>query len=71
MFYVVVCLIFSEQLEDDLDGEFWEGEEFDEGDKFEVVEILGFMRLVIVDIVIEYELVKNYFKLLIGYFKCI
>ncbi|PAD30011.1 hypothetical protein [Paenibacillus sp. 7523-1] len=69
MSYVVARLTFSEQLDDDPDGEFREEEELDEGDKSEVVEILGFTRSVIADTVIEYDLVKNHPQLLTGYFK--
>ncbi|MBR2566578.1 MAG: hypothetical protein IKE29_18450 [Paenibacillus sp.] len=69
MSYVVARLTFSEQLDDDPDGEFAEGEELDAGDRSEVVEVLGFTRSVIASTVIEYDLVKNHPKQLSAYFK--
>lgn len=69
MSYVVARLTFSEQLQDDPDGEFPEGEEPDEGDRSEVIEVLGFTRSVIANTIIEYDLVKNHPKQLTAYFK--
>lgn len=69
MSYVVARLTFSEQLDDDPDGEFPEGEELDEGDRSEVIEVLGFVRSVIADTIIEYDVVKNHPKQLTAYYK--
>lgn len=54
---------------DNPDGEFPEGEEPDEGDRSEVVEVLGFTRSVIANNIIEYDMVKNHPKQLTAYFK--
>lgn len=70
MSYVVARLTFSEQLnDDDPDGDFAEGEELDEGDRSEVIEVLGFTRSVIANTIIEYDFVKNHPKQLTAYFK--
>ncbi|MCW3792885.1 hypothetical protein OM416_14940 [Paenibacillus sp. LS1] len=69
MSYIVARLTFSEHLKDDPDGEFPEGEEPDEGDRSEVVEVLGFTRSVIANTIIEYDFVKNHPKQLTAYFK--
>ncbi|MGO4730534.1 hypothetical protein [Paenibacillus sp. 2KB_22] len=69
MSYVLARLTFSEQLEDDPDGEFPEGEELEAGDRSEVVEVLGFTRSVIANTIIEYDMVKNHPKQLTAYFK--
>lgn len=69
MAYVTARLTFSEQLTDDPDGEFAEGEELEEGDRSEVVEVLGFTRSVIANTVIEYDLVQNHPKQLTAFFK--
>ncbi|MFE6078242.1 hypothetical protein ACFVQB_27680 [Paenibacillus sp. NPDC057886] len=69
MSYVAARLTFSEQLKDDPDGEFPKGEEPDEEDRSEVVEVLGFTRSVIANTVIEYDLVKNHPKQLTAYYK--
>ncbi|CAM4216466.1 hypothetical protein [Paenibacillus xylanexedens] len=69
MSYVVARLTFSEQLIDDPDGEFPEGEEPDAGDRSEVVEVLGFTRYVIAITIVEYDFVKKHPKPLTAYFK--
>ena len=69
MSFVVARITFSEALDDDPDGEFPEGEELDEGDRSEVVEILGFARSVIASTIIEYDFVKNHPKQLTAYYK--
>lgn len=69
MSYVVARLTFSEELDDDPDGEFAAGEEPEAGDRSEVVEVLGFTRSVVAHTVIEYDMVKNHPKQLTAYFK--
>lgn len=69
MSYVEARVTFSEQLDDDPDGEFPEGEEPEAGDRSEVVEVLGFTRSVIANNIIEYDMVKNHPKQLTAYFK--
>ncbi|MGX1827322.1 hypothetical protein ACWIE6_03675 [Paenibacillus taichungensis] len=69
MSYVAARLTFSEQLDDDPDGEFPEGEEPDAGDRSKVVEVLGFTRSVIANTIIEYDMVKNHSKQLTAYYK--
>ncbi|WP_128100942.1 hypothetical protein [Paenibacillus sp. DCT19] len=69
MSFVVARITFSEELDDDPDGEFPEGEELDEVDRSEVVEILGFARSVIASTIIEYDFVKNHPKQLTAYYK--
>lgn len=69
MSYVVARLTFSEQLDDDPDGEFPEGEEPDDGDRSEVIEVLGFTRSVIANTIIEYDFLKNHPRKLTAYYK--
>ncbi|MFS0857588.1 hypothetical protein [Paenibacillus taichungensis] len=58
-----------EQMTDNPDGEFPEGEEPDEGDRSKVVEVLGFTRSVIANTIIEFDIVKNHPKQLTTYYK--
>lgn len=69
MSYVVARLTFSEQLDDDPNGEFPEGEEPDDGDRSKVIEVLGFTRSVIANTIIEYDFLKNHPRQLTAYYK--
>ena len=67
--YICARVKFNESIADDIDGEFPPGEEPDEDDKPEIIEVLGYPETSIVDFIIELDMIKNHPKLLPEYYK--
>lgn len=67
--YIHMRFCLNDTLDDHPDGEFAKGEELEEGDRSEVVEILGYAPSAAADFIIEYFLLQYHPNLLVDYFK--